>query len=105
MIEFDIFSSIDKVQERKMESDQFGKLNRKKIKETKTKKSRKVAHHSGEKEKSEQKTKKSKKVVHQSASGENESHKSPVEIEGKVMPETRSEVKLNVSLHCIYLDS
>ena len=84
LIEFDIFSSIDKVLERKMESDQCGKLKRiKKIKERNTKKSRKVAHHSGEKEKSEPKTKKSRKVVYHIASGENE-------------------VKLNVSLHCIY---
>ena len=84
LIEFDIFSSIDKVLERNMESDQCGKLKRKKIKERKTKKSRKVAHHSGEKEKSEPKTKKSRKVVYHINSGENE-------------------VKLNVSLHCIYL--
>ena len=76
LIEFDMFSSVDKDLERKMGSDQSRKLKRKKNKEPKTKKSRKVADHRGEKKKSKL--------------------QSQVESEGKVMPETRSDDKVNI---------
>ena len=71
LVEFDMFSSVDEDQKRKMENDQSRKLKPGKNKEQKTKKSMKVTH-SGEKEKTKPQIKKSSQVAHHSASGEKE---------------------------------
>ena len=102
LIEFDMFSSIDKDLKRKMKSDPSGKLKRKKNKEQKMIKSRKVVHHRRVNEKNNLQfysNKKSNSITPSEAERRKQLYtekfiKSPV----KVVVETSSHDKVNITI-------